>query len=162
MKRKLSLVASIFNSVATLVFGAIYGFVFWLLASLFFDLGAKGQLMPTLVLFATIALVLVCFVVNVYMIKVSVSSAEKYAKSKVFIIITIIFNVLLTAFVIYNIFTVEKLLASILLGLFAAILLGASVLYIVDLIKEKRRLTPTAVQAEAIVSVQNNTVDNDK
>ena len=152
MKRKLSLFASIFNSVATLVFGAIYGFVFWILASLFFDLGAKGQLVPTVVLFATMALVLVCFVVNVIMIKVSVSSAEKYAKSKVFIIVTVIFNVLLTAFVIYNIFTAEKLLASILLGLFAAILLGASILYIVDLIKEKSR-QDTTVSIQPAVEV---------
>ncbi len=160
MKRKLSLIGSIVNTVSILAFGVMYGIVFWVLASIFLKIGGKEVTIPSVLLFGAMLLIVICLILNIYMIAISVKKSDKYAKAKIGIFVTIFFNVLLTAYIVYLTTTVEQLLVLILLIVLAIIILADTALYIVDFIKEKHRRVDTYQNVSAATEVPSQDNNN--
>ena len=138
MKKVKTLIGAIMAIVPTVIFTAIYGFITLLLLDMIFSLDGDATAGGIILLLAPMILAVVVIVLNACMIALAIKGDEKYRKKKGLVIVSIVFNILFAAFLVYMIAVAESFsLALVGYIAIALVMLVVCILYIIDLKSRK-------------------------
>lgn len=100
--------------------------------------GALAGTMVGVIMLVMVAFAITALVLNIICIKAYSATPENYAKLKGVVITAIVFNFILAAYYLFSLFTAADAVAIVEYIIFVLVLVAVAVLYIVDLVNEKK------------------------